>query len=153
MLRSFARSASVLATPSASARVVLPLRRCFSEVLYAKSHEWVKLDSGIATIGISGHAQEKLGDVVFVELPETGSEIEASESFSNVESVKAVSGVYTPFAGEVVEANESLTDEPSLINSDPMGKGWIAKIKVSDESPKSELMSQEAYDKFLETCD
>lgn len=117
------------------------------DLQYTKSHEWVRIEDGVATIGITDHAQDELGDVVFVELPETGATFEAGDSFGAVESVKAVSDLYAPVGGEVVEANGSLEDSPEKINEDPYGEGWIARIQVSDEG---DLLSASDYEKLLE---
>ncbi|MFM2626994.1 glycine cleavage system protein GcvH [Vibrio chagasii] len=113
---------------------------------FADSHEWVKDNGdGTVTIGISEHAQEMLGDVVFVDLPETEDEIEAGESFSLVESVKAASDIYAPISGEIVEINEELEDSPELINEEPYEGGWIAKVKMSDASELDNLKDAEEY--------
>ncbi len=117
------------------------------DLQYTKSHEWVRMEDGIATIGITDHAQEELGDVVFVELPDAGSTIEAGDSFGTVESVKAVSDLYTPVGGEVVEVNSSLEDAPEKINDDPYGEGWIVKLSTSEEA---DLLSPEEYEKVVE---
>ncbi|ANP78323.1 glycine cleavage system H protein [Vibrio chagasii] len=113
---------------------------------FADSHEWVKDNGdGTVTIGISEHAQEMLGDVVFVDLPETEDEIEAGESFSLVESVKAASDIYAPISGEIVEINEELEDSPELINEEPYEGGWIVKVKMSDASELDNLKDAEEY--------
>jgi glycine cleavage system H protein len=113
---------------------------------FADSHEWVKDNGdGTVTIGISEHAQEMLGDVVFVDLPETEDEIEAGESFSLVESVKAASDIYAPISGEIVEINEELEDSPELINEEPDEGGWIVKVKMSDASELDNLKGAEEY--------
>lgn len=113
---------------------------------FADSHEWVKDNGdGTVTIGISEHAQEMLGDVVFVDLPETEDEIEAGESFSLVESVKAASDIYAPISGEIVEINEELEDSPELINEEPYEGGWIVKVKMSDVSELDNLKDAEEY--------
>jgi len=117
------------------------------DLQYTKSHEWVRTEGDTATIGITDHAQEELGDVVFVELPEEGATIEAGDSFGTVESVKAVSDLYTPVGGEVVEVNSSLEDAPEKINEDPYGEGWIVKLRTSDEA---DLLSPEEYEKVVE---
>ena len=117
------------------------------DLQYTKSHEWVRIEDGTATIGITDHAQEELGDVVFVELPEVGATIEAGDSFGTVESVKAVSDLYTPVGGEVVEVNSSLEDAPEKINDDPYGEGWIVKLSTSEEA---DLLSPEEYEKVVE---
>ncbi|MGF1741739.1 glycine cleavage system protein GcvH [Vibrio profundum] len=113
---------------------------------FADSHEWVKDNGdGTVTIGISEHAQEMLGDVVFVDLPEVESELDAGESFSLVESVKAASDIYAPITGEVIEVNEELEDSPELINEEPYEGGWIVKVKLSDASELDALKDAEAY--------
>ncbi|OMO22251.1 glycine cleavage system protein GcvH [Vibrio lentus] len=113
---------------------------------FAGSHEWVKDNGdGTVTIGISEHAQEMLGDVVFVDLPDTGDEIEAGESFSLVESVKAASDIYAPISGEIVEINEELEDSPELINEESYEGGWIVKVKMSDASELNNLKDAEEY--------
>ncbi|MFA0214129.1 glycine cleavage system protein GcvH [Vibrio cyclitrophicus] len=113
---------------------------------FADSHEWVKDNGdGTVTIGISEHAQEMLGDVVFVDLPDTGDEIEAGESFSLVESVKAASDIYAPISGEIVEINEELEDSPELINEESYDGGWIVKVKMSDASELNNLKDAEEY--------
>jgi glycine cleavage system H protein len=117
------------------------------ELQYTKSHEWVRTEGDTATIGITDHAQDELGDVVFVELPEVGTTFDAGDSFGTVESVKAVSDLYTPVGGEVVEANETLNDQPEKINEDPYGEGWIVKLSASGEG---ELLSASDYQQFLE---
>ena len=116
------------------------------ELQYTKTHEWVRIEGETATVGITEHAQDELGDVVFVELPEGGRTLDAGEAFGAVESVKAVSDLYAPIAGEVLEVNESLGDNPEKINEDPYGEGWILKLRVSGES---DLLSAEDYEKFL----
>jgi len=118
------------------------------ELQYTRSHEWVRTEDDTATIGITDHAQDELGDVVFVELPEQDATFDAGDSFGTVESVKAVSDLYTPIGGEVVEINETLNDSPEKINEDPYGEGWIVKLRVSDEG--SELLSASDYEQFVE---
>ncbi|KLN66647.1 MULTISPECIES: glycine cleavage system protein GcvH [Vibrio] len=113
---------------------------------FADSHEWVRDNGdGTVTIGISQHAQEMLGDVVFVDLPEVEDEVEAGESFSLVESVKAASDIYAPITGEIVEINEELEDSPELINEEPFEGGWIVKVKMSDASELDNLKDAEEY--------
>ena len=114
---------------------------------YTRSHEWVRTEGDTATIGITDHAQEELGDVVFVELPEEGATIEAGDSFGTVESVKAVSDLYSPVGGEVVGVNSSLEDAPEKINDDPYGEGWIVKLRTSEVA---DLLSPEEYEKVVE---
>ena len=120
-----------------------------AKIKYTKDHEWVRIERDTATFGITDPAQEALGDIVFVELPEIGREVNAGEAYAVVESVKAVSDVYAPLAGEVIEVNEALEGEPEKVNSDAYGAGWIAKIKITgDESV--ELMTDDEYTTFLE---
>ena len=118
------------------------------ELQYTRSHEWIRTEDGTATIGITDHAQDELGDVVFVELPEVGATFDAGDSFGTVESVKAVSDLYTPVGGEVVEVNEALEDSPEKINEDPYGEGWIVKLRVSDAG--AGLLSASDYEQLLE---
>jgi glycine cleavage system H protein len=117
------------------------------DLQYTKSHEWVRIEGDTATIGITDHAQDELGDVVFVELPDEGATFDAGESFGTVESVKAVSDLYTPVGGEVVEVNSTLEDAPENINEDPYGEGWIVKLRTTDEP---DLLSPEEYEKVVE---
>jgi glycine cleavage system H protein len=120
------------------------------QLKYAETHEWVHLDGDIATVGISNHAQEELGDVVYVEAKEVGEEVEQFEELGSIESVKAVSEVNAPVSGEVTEFNQDLEDEPETINKDPYGKGWIVKIKISDKSQLDKLMDYDKYMEFIE---
>lgn len=117
------------------------------DLQYTKSHEWVRIEGDTATIGITDHAQDELGDVVFIELPGEGDIFDAGESFGTVESVKAVSDLYAPVGGEVVEVNTSLEDAPEKINEDPYGEGWMVKLRTSDEA---DLLSPEEYEKVVE---
>ena len=117
------------------------------DLQYTKSHEWVRTEGDTATIGITDHAQDELGDVVFVELPDEGTTLDAGESFGTVESVKAVSDLYTPVGGEIVEVNSALNDAPEKVNEDPYGEGWIVKLRTSGEA---ELLSAEGYEKVLQ---
>ena len=117
------------------------------DLQYTKSHEWVRIEDGTATIGITDHAQDELGDIVFVELPDEGATFDAGESFGTVESVKAVSDLYTPVGGEVVEVNSTLEDAPEKINNDPYGEGWIVKLRTTDEA---DLLSPVEYEKVVE---
>ena len=123
-----------------------------SELRFAKSHEWIRLeDDGTATIGITDHAQEALGDVVFVELPEVGSILAADDESGVVESVKAASEIYAPLSGEVIAVNEALEEAPETVNSNPYDEGWFFRIKLSDQGQLSELMDAEAYAEFVES--
>ncbi|PLX97893.1 MAG: glycine cleavage system protein H [Desulfuromonas sp.] len=120
------------------------------ELKYTEEHEWVMIEDDVITVGITDFAQDQLGDVVFVELPEEGDELEAGKSFGVVESVKAVSDVYAPVSGEVVEVNDELPDEPELLNNSPYEDGWMIRIKVADTSDLDGLMDAEAYQEFIE---
>lgn len=123
-----------------------------SELKYSKSHEWVRLnDDGTVTMGITDHAQELLGDLVYVEVPEAGGELEAEQACAVVESVKAASDIYAPLAGTVTEVNESLADSPEVVNSDAYGDGWIMKLKPADSNALNDLMDAAAYREFVET--
>jgi glycine cleavage system H protein len=118
-------------------------------VKYSKEHEWVKVEGGVATIGITNHAQEQLGDVVFVELPKVGKKVTKGGDAAVVESVKAASEVYAPVTGEVVAVNSELEGDPALVNRAAEGDGWFMKVKVADEGELAELMDKAAYDKFV----
>lgn len=117
-------------------------------LFYSNDHEWVKVDGEAAYIGISDFAQEHLGDIVYVELPEVGDELAKEDAFSAVESVKAAADVYIPVSGKVVEVNEALIDDPALINADPY-ENWIIKVELTDKAQLEELMNSEEYEKFL----
>jgi len=119
-----------------------------SDVKYSKEHEWLKLDGDIATIGITKHATEMLGDIVFAELPEKGSSVEKDGTAGVVESTKAASDVYTPVSGEVIDANQIIVDDPSKINADPEGEAWFFKLKIKDVKELDTLMNKDEYDKF-----
>lgn len=116
---------------------------------FTKDHEWVRLDGDVATVGITAHAAHQLGDVVFVEVPETGKTVGKGDSFAVVESVKAASDVYAPVSGEVIEGNATLATAPETVNADAEGEGWFAKIKVSDASAVDGLMDKAAYDAYV----
>ena len=119
-----------------------------SEVKFSKEHVWVTVADDIATIGITKHATEQLGDIVFTELPDKGSNVEKDKTAGVVESTKAASDVYTPISGEVVDINQSIVDDPSKINLDPEGSAWFFKLKIKDKSEIDTLMSREEYEKF-----
>ena len=119
-----------------------------SEIKYSKEHEWIKIDGDVATVGITKHATELLGDIVFAELPEKGSNVEKDGTAGVVESTKAASDVYTPISGEVVDINQTIVDDPSKINQDPESSAWFFKLKVKDKSEMDTLMNKEDYDKF-----
>ena len=116
---------------------------------YSKKHEWDELDGDIATIGITKHATEQLGDIVFTEVPDAGKAFEAGGEAAVVESVKAASDVYSPISGEVTENNKAIVSDPSLVNQDPEGNGWFFKVKVANADQINELMTKDEYDKFL----
>ena len=118
-------------------------------IRFTKDHEWVRLDGDIATVGITTHAQDALGDLVFVELPEPGREVTEAEAVAVVESVKAASDVYAPLAGRVTEVNAQLSDDPALVNRDPAGEGWFFKLQLADASAFDALLDQDAYDKLV----
>src|SRR5437762_10588635 len=117
---------------------------------YSKSHEYVHLDGDDGTIGITDYAQKELGDVVFVELPQPGTQIEADNEMGSIESVKAVSELFAPVSGEVVEVNELLRDKPELVNTDPYGDGWMIRIRLTDATEVDELMNAEEYEEYIE---
>ena len=119
-----------------------------SEVKYSKEHEWIKLEGDVGPIGITQHATEMLGDIVFVELPDVGTAVEKDGNAGVVESTKAASDVYTPISGEVVENNQAIVDDPAKINSDPENGAWFFKLKIKDKSELDSLMNKEEYDKF-----
>ena len=116
-----------------------------STIKYTEDHEWLKIEGDVATVGITQHAQDALGDVVFVELPEVGKTYAQKDTAGVVESVKAAADVYMPVSGEVVEVNQALADEPSLANSDPMGAGWFFKVKLSNPNEITALLDEAAY--------
>ena len=120
------------------------------EVKFSKEHEWIKLEGEVATIGITKHASEMLGDIVFAELPEKGSNVEKDGTAGVIESTKAASDIYTPVSGEVADINQSVVDDPSKINSDPEGEAWLFKLKIKDRSEMDSLMIMEYY--ILEAC-
>ena len=120
------------------------------ELKYTKEHEWVSVDSDIATIGITNHAQEQLGDIVFVELPEVQSRVSQDDTFGVVEAVKTVADLFAPVSGNVTEINTALEESPDLINSDPYGAGWIIKVAIDDLEEYNNLMSNDDYNSFIE---
>ncbi|AQM40466.1 glycine cleavage system protein H [Staphylococcus cohnii] len=120
-----------------------------SELKYSKEHEWVKIEGNTVTIGITEYAQSELGDIVFVELPETDDDIDEGESFGSVESVKTVSELYAPVSGKVVERNDELEDSPEFVNESPYEKAWMVKVELSDESQLDELMSADQYSEMI----
>ncbi len=118
---------------------------------FTKEHEWIRVEGNSATVGISSHAQEALGDIVFVEVPDAGRELRKGEEAAVVESVKAASDVYSPISGSVIEGNQAIADDPSLVNNDPEGAGWFFKIEVKDESELQGLMDEPAYREWVKT--
>jgi glycine cleavage system H protein len=120
-----------------------------NEYRYTKDHEWIKLDGSVGTIGITDYAQAELGDVVFVELPKVGAQIKAGQSFGTVESVKAVSEIFSPVTGEVTETNATLADAPEKINKDPHGAAWLVKVRLADAKEISGLMDAAAYQAYI----
>ncbi|MDN3651856.1 glycine cleavage system protein GcvH [Thalassotalea ponticola] len=122
-----------------------------SELKYASSHEWVRVEGdGTVTVGITEHAQELLGDMVFVELPEVGDDVDAGDDVAVAESVKAASDIYAPVSGEIIEVNDDLEDSPELVNSDAFGDGWMFKIKLSDEGELDSLLDAEGYQNVVD---
>ena len=120
-----------------------------ADLRYCASHEWIRLEGDIATVGISDHAQAELTDVVFVELPSIGRKVDASDPTAVVESVKAASDIYAPIGGEVIEANDAVEADPSLVNTDPYGKGWIFKLRVKDPADAARLMDASSYQSHI----
>ncbi|RPI28134.1 MAG: glycine cleavage system protein GcvH [Acidobacteria bacterium] len=119
------------------------------QLFYTREHEWISVKDEVGTVGITDHAQKELGDVVYVELPESGSAIAAEEAFGSVESVKAVSEIYAPASGRVVEVNTVLADSPEILNQDPYGKGWIIRMHLDDTTELHTLMSAQDYQRYL----
>ena len=122
-----------------------------SEKKYSKDHEWIEIDNDIATIGITNHAQESLGDIVFVELPTIGKQVSSNDEVCVIESVKAASDIYTPIDGEIIEVNEKLIDNGALVKEDPENTAWIFKLKISEPSQFNDLMTLSEYQEFLKT--
>jgi glycine cleavage system H protein len=122
-----------------------------ADTRYSEEHEWIRVEGDVGTIGITQYAQEQLGDVVFVDLPQAGRKVAKGEACAVVESVKAASDIYAPVSGEVSEANAALTDAPGDVNAEPMGKGWFFKLKLSDKSELSGLMDEAAYHAFVKS--
>ena len=124
-----------------------------ADVYYTEAHEWISVEDGIGTVGITDYAQSQLGDVVYVELPETGREVAQNDEAAVVESVKAASDVYAPVSGEIVEINEALADAPGTVNESAAGEGWFYRIKLSEPSELEDLMDESAYKTFVEGLD
>ncbi|HPI71922.1 MAG TPA: glycine cleavage system protein GcvH [bacterium] len=123
--------------------------KILKDLLYTEEHEWVSVEEDVATIGITDYAQGELGDVVFVELPAVGTEVKQMESFGTIEAVKAVSDLFAPVSGQVVEINEALADQPELVNKDPFVDGWMIKIKMSDSSELESLLKADTYKSMI----
>ncbi|CAO3594516.1 unnamed protein product [Absidia cylindrospora] len=128
----------------------LSIFRGYATKKFTEDHEWVSIDNGVGTVGITTHAQKTLGDIVFVEVPATGNELVKGETVGVVESVKAAGDLITPVSGEVVEANDSLVEDPSAVNSGPEDEGWLFKVKLSDNSELDSLLDEATYNKFCE---
>jgi glycine cleavage system H protein len=122
-----------------------------SDTRYTKDHEWVKLDGEIVTVGITDYAQQQLGELVFIELPELERDVAAGEACAVVESVKAASDIYSPLAGRIAEINETIVEDPEIVNSDAEGEGWFFRLEIDDPAAFEELLDQDAYDEFVET--
>lgn len=122
-----------------------------SEYLYSREHEWVRVQDDVCTLGITEFAQQELGEVVFVELPEVGQVFDSGDEVGTIESVKAVAEVYTPLAGEVVEINDAVVDDPELINEDPHGEGWLLKVRFSSAADLKQLMNAEQYEEYAKS--
>jgi glycine cleavage system H protein len=122
-----------------------------ADYLYSREHEWIKVEGDVCVLGITEFAQQELGEVVFVELPETGQVFNAADELGTIESVKAVAEVYTPVAGEVVEINDAVIEDPELLNEDPHGEGWLVRIRFSSASDLKELMNAEKYEEFIKS--
>ena len=120
------------------------------EFLYTKEHEWIRVDEAIGTIGITDHAQKELGDIVYVELPKAGEHVTANESFGTVESVKAVSEIYSPVSGEVAVVNVKLANNPEMLNADPHGEAWLVQVRLSDRSEIEKLMTADEYEAYIQ---
>lgn len=121
-----------------------------SDYLYSEEHEWIKVDGDVGTVGITDFAQNELGEVVYFEAPEAGQSFEAGDEFGSIESVKAVSSIYSPVSGEIVEVNETVDEGPEIVNDDPHGNGWLVKIRLSSPDQLEGLMNAEQYQAFLE---
>jgi glycine cleavage system H protein len=122
-----------------------------ADVKYTNEHEWIRVEGDVGTIGITNYAQEQLGDVVFVDVPQVGRKVTKGESIAVVESVKAASDIFAPVTGEIVDANKALSDSPGDVNAEPMGKGWFFKIKLANKSELDGLMDEKAYDAFVKS--
>ena len=122
-----------------------------TDYLYSREHEWVRVEDDVVVLGITEFAQQELGEVVFVELPEIGQVFDANDELGTIESVKAVAEVYTPVAGEVIEANDAVVDDPELLNEDPHGEGWLLRIRFSSAADLKDLMNAEQYEEYVQS--
>ena len=120
-----------------------------ADLKYTKEHEWIKVDGDVATVGITDYAQGELGDIVFIELPSAGTKVNQMDSFGTIEAVKAVSDIFSPVGGEIIEVNDALADVPDKVNADPYGEGWMVKIKMSDASELDALLDADAYKELI----
>ena len=120
-----------------------------ADLKYTKEHEWVRVEDGVGTVGITDYAQDQLGDIVFVDLPDAGTKVSQMQKFGEIESVKAVSELYSPVTGEVEEANTTLADRPELVNDSPYGEGWMLRVRLSDLAEVEKLLSAQEYDDFI----
>lgn len=120
------------------------------ELKYTKTHEWIKVDANVATVGITDYAQGELSDIVYIELPQVGDKVEKGKPCGTIEAVKTVADFYSPVTGEIIEVNEKIKDDPAIVNRDPYGEGWFIKIKLSNNSELEELLDAEAYKKLIE---
>ncbi len=120
-----------------------------ADLKYTKEHEWIRVEADTGTIGITDYAQDQLGDIVFVDLPQAGTPVRALEKFGEIESVKAVSELFSPISGEVIEANAALAERPELVNESPYGEGWMLRVRLSDPSETEKLLSAEEYDAYV----
>ena len=119
------------------------------ELKYTKDHEWARIEGDVATVGITDYAQSELGDIVYVELPQIGKKTKQSESFGTIEAVKAVSDLFAPLSGEIIEVNNTLANQPEIINKDPYGEGWLVKIKFSNQNEINNLLDKSAYEELI----
>ena len=122
-----------------------------TDYLYSREHEWVRVEDDVVVLGITEFAQQELGEVVFVELPEIGQVFDANDELGTIESVKAVAEIYTPLAGEVIEANDAVVDDPELLNEDPHGEGWLLRIRFSSAADLKDLMNAEQYEEYVQS--
>ena len=122
-----------------------------TDYLYSREHEWVRVEDDVVVLGITEFAQQELGEVVFVELPEIGQVFDANDELGTIESVKAVAEIYTPVAGEVIEANDAVVDDPELLNEDPHGEGWLLRIRFSSAADLKDLMNAEQYEEYVQS--